>query len=55
MICSLFGEDREKTAVKRTFSTQLYTKPQRSVDFWGPRWTEAQTRSTAAPDIKDGL
>ena len=49
-VCFVFGEDEtKKTAVQRAFSTQLYTKPQRSANFCGPRWKEAQTRSTVAP------
>jgi hypothetical protein len=42
-----------KTAVQHAFSTQLYTKPQWSADLCGPRWKEAQTRSTAAPNRTD--
>jgi len=41
-----------KTAVRRPFAIQLYTKLQRSADVCGPPYKEAQTRSTAAPDRK---
>ena len=53
-LCSVFGADRHRTAVQCAFSTHLYTQPQQSANIFRPRWTEAQTRSTVAPDRKDG-
>jgi len=50
----IFDTFIHKTAVHCTFSTRLYTKPQHSVNIFRPRRKEAQTRSTIAPDRKDG-
>jgi hypothetical protein len=48
----VFGKDRHKNNPHPAFSTQLYTKPQQSADFYGPRWKKAHTRPTFAPDRK---
>ena len=41
-----------QSAPHSAFSTQLYTKQQQSADIYGPRWKEAHTSRTFAPDKK---
>ena len=53
-VCSVFGTTEAKTDVRNAFSTHLYTKPQRSSDFYGACWKEVQICSTVAPHRQDG-